>query len=232
MNVPSLQRLTLLSLLFHLSFFVAAFLILKQTSHFVMPSPYTVNLVDADAAKKEGGGAPRVLQQLPEQAPQVVKKPQTQVLPKETSTAQKAKVTKKEEEQLVSERIAALKAQKNIEKIVNLRNVISLKKTGGDGKPDSSPGSPGKGEGSIMGDYYSRITKEIWQHWVFPETGDKNLEAIISIRITKDGSVQITRIEKSSGNSLFDRSALRAITKAAPLTHPPYEMEIGVRFYP
>jgi colicin import membrane protein len=232
MNAPSLQRLTILSLLFHFSFFVAAFLILKQSSHFVMPSPYIVNLVDADAKKKEGGGAPEVLKQPPEQPLQAVKKPQAQALPKEKSTTQKPKITSKVEEQLLSERIAALKAQKNIEKIVNLRNVVSLKKTGGDGRADASPGTQGKGEGSIMADYYSRITKEIWQHWVFPETGDKNLEAIISIRIMKDGSVQISRIEKSSGNPLFDRSALRAITKATPLPHPPYEMEIGVRFYP
>ena len=81
-------------------------------------------------------------------------------------------------------------------------------------------------------DYYARITKEIWQQWIFPETGDKNLEAIISIRIMRDGTVQVSRVEKSSGNSLFDKSALRAISKASPVTPPPHEMEIGVRFYP
>jgi len=44
--------------------------------------------------------------------------------------------------------------------------------------------------------------------------------------------VKDARIEKPSGNVLFDRSALRAIAKASPVTPPPYEMEIGVRFYP
>ena len=38
-------------------------------------------------------------------------------------------------------------------------------------------------------------------------------------------------IEKSSGNLLFDRSATKAISKASPLSPPPVEMEIGVRFY-
>jgi colicin import membrane protein len=84
----------------------------------------------------------------------------------------------------------------------------------------------------VEADYYTKITKEIWQQWVFPETGDKNLEAIISIRIMRDGAVLISRVEKSSGNSLFDKSAVRAISKASPVTPPPREMEIGVRFYP
>ncbi|MCX5719973.1 MAG: energy transducer TonB, partial [Nitrospirae bacterium] len=74
--------------------------------------------------------------------------------------------------------------------------------------------------------------KEIWQQWVFPDTGHKDLETIISIKIRKDGTITAQKIEKSSGNLIFDRSAIKAITKANPLSPPPYEMEIGVRFYP
>ena len=53
-----------------------------------------------------------------------------------------------------------------------------------------------------------------------------------AIKILKDGTTIVQNIEKSSGNSLFDRSALKALAKASPLPPPPYEMEIGVRFYP
>ncbi|MDP2753115.1 MAG: energy transducer TonB, partial [Nitrospirota bacterium] len=60
----------------------------------------------------------------------------------------------------------------------------------------------------------------------------KDLEAIISIKIKRDGAITAQRIEKSSGNTLFDRSAIKALAKASPLSPPPYEMEIGVRFYP
>jgi TonB family protein len=55
---------------------------------------------------------------------------------------------------------------------------------------------------------------------------------VVSIRILKNGTLQVLNIERSSGIPLFDRSALRAITKASPVTPPPQEMEIGVRFYP
>jgi colicin import membrane protein len=83
-----------------------------------------------------------------------------------------------------------------------------------------------------MDAYYAKVAQDIWQNFAFPKTENKNLEAIISIKILRDGSLHVNRIEKSSGNSLFDRSALRAIAKASPVTPPPYEMEIGVRFYP
>ena len=60
----------------------------------------------------------------------------------------------------------------------------------------------------------------------------KNLEAIISIRVFMDGTVVVQRIEKSSGNAFFDKSAMKAIAKASPLSPSPHEMEIGVRFFP
>ncbi len=77
-----------------------------------------------------------------------------------------------------------------------------------------------------------KISEEIRQQWNWPAFGQKNLEAIIAIRIMKDGTISIQKIEKSSGNSFFDKSAIKALTKASPLSPPPYEMEMGVRFYP
>ncbi len=224
MSRPSLQRLTVLSLIFHLTFFLAVFVAVKHSGRFVMPSPYVVNLVGSEG-RSEGKSERKSDTQTVEQA-------RTPAPVKESSTpVQKPRAVNKKEEQYVSERIAALQAKKKIEKIVNLRNVISLK-GGGEGKPSPPQGAAAKGGGSGIDDYYAKVTKAIWQNWIFPETSDKGLEAIISIRIMRDGAVQVTRIEKSSGNGLFDRSALRAITKANPVPPPPYEMEIGVRFYP
>jgi len=67
---------------------------------------------------------------------------------------------------------------------------------------------------------------------VYPDIGKKDIEAIVSVRILKDGTAIPQKMEKSSGNALFDRSAWRAVAKASPLPPPPQEMEIGVRFYP
>jgi len=225
MSGPSLQRLAVLSTVFHLTFFLAVFFAAKHSGRFVMPSPYVVNLVGSEEkpeGKTEGRADTRAVEQ---------KETQSQALTKETkSAAGKAKRVGKAQEKRVSEQIAALEAKKKIQKLAELRNIISLKGSG-EGKP-ASRGTEGKGGGQRVDEYYAKVTKAIWQNWIFPETSDKNLEAIISIRIMKDGFVQVTRIEKSSGNGLFDRSALRAIAKASPVTPPPYEMEIGVRFYP
>jgi len=212
-----------------------------------MPSPYVVNLVGSEI-RAEGNGAHAVNKatgpQVPDTRPQ---KEKSAVSP----MREQKKLTRNEEQQ-VQERIDALKAKKTVEKIAKLRNIISLKGSGSEGKAGGkaegkaggkaegkaggkagvSQRTAGRGEGSVEADYYAKITNEIWQQWIFPETGDKNLEAIISIRIMRDGAVQISRVEKSSGNSLFDKSALRAISKASPVTAPPHEMEIGVRFYP
>lgn len=220
---PSLQRLTLLSLAFHLIFFLATFLVIKQSGRFVMPSPYVVNLVGSDV-RTEGKSETQSVSHA--RIPPAKKENKTPV-----DKTEKTKSVSKAEEQHVSDRIAALQAKKKIEKLVNLRNVISLKGSG-EGKPASSAGAAGKGGGPLVDDYYSKITRDIWQNWVFPDTGNKDLEAIISIKILRDGSLHVNRIEKSSGSGLFDRSALRAIAKASPATPPPYEMEIGVRFYP
>ncbi len=225
MKEPSLQRTTALSFIIHITLLSAAFLVLRQTNHFVMPSPYIVSLVGSDVLSKntevEGGDKSEVSEH-----------PATHV-----ETAKKSpdkKLSEKKEEQYASERIAAIEAKRKIERIVKLRNIISLKGRGSAGDTIKQTSRPaGKiGKGSILDGYYLKITREIWQQWVFPDLGDKNLEVIISIKITKDGTVTANKIEKSSGNPLFDRSALRAINKASPLSAPPYEMEIGVRFYP
>jgi colicin import membrane protein len=206
-----------------------------------MPSPYVVNLVGSEI-RAEGNSAQAVVNRASE--PQVPDSPPKKESPAISPIREQKKLTKNEERQ-VQEQIAALKVKKDMQRRAELRkDIISLKGTGAEGKSGgkaegksggkagASHRTVGRGEGSVEADYYAKITKEIWQQWIFPETGNKNLEAIVSIRIMRDGAVQISRVEKSSGNSLFDKSALRAISKASPVTPPPHEMEIGVRFYP
>ncbi|MBI5098857.1 MAG: TonB C-terminal domain-containing protein [Nitrospirae bacterium] len=93
------------------------------------------------------------------------------------------------------------------------------------------PGIPGAVQSMKSDSYYSLITRKIWSEWIYPETGSAGLEVIIAVKLDREGKVISHEIEKSSGNSLFDRSALKAISKASPLPPPPVEIEIGVRFY-
>lgn len=210
MREPSLQRTTVLSLTIHLTAIFITILILKQSNTIVIPSPYVVSLVSP--ANLEASHEKLDLK--------------TSVLSHTQPISEEETIRTKE---MKEEKIAAIEAKKKIEKIVKLRSIISLK--AGEKNPDKVSNIT-QGAGTLFDDYYAKIIDEIRQQWIFPDSGQKNIEAIISIKILKDGTITNQKVEKSSGNTLFDRSALKAIAKANPLTPPPYEMEIGVRFYP
>jgi TonB family protein len=224
MREPSLQKTTALSFVLHLTAFLIAVLVLKQSDHIVFPSPYTVSLVGPDVLERIERGRNM-------NAPNILKNPVgLSNIPKKNVQD----IVKYED--MVEGKINAIAAKKKIEKIIRLRSSIStiipLKSSGDNLKVNAQTAANSMGKGTIFSNYYSKIRKEIWQQWVFPDTGKKDLEAIVSIRILKDGTIISQRIEKSSGNPLFDRSAIKALAKASPLPPPPYEMDIGVRFYP
>ncbi len=221
MKEPSLQKTTALSFALHLSLLLIALLVLRQSNHFVIPSAYVVSLVSPKElkgiARKENVEATKTLKgtSVTENIPEKVTK----------------RVTEKEEEN-AEERIAAIAAKRRVERLMKLRSMLSLKASSNDKKDSSEQTSVYAGKGTLFDDYYEKIRKEIWQQWAFPDTGQKNLETIISIKVMKDGTIFVQKIEKSSGNIFFDRSAIKALTKASPLSPPPYEMEIGIRFFP
>ena len=138
------------------------------------------------------------------------------------------KVTTKEASE-VNDRIAALEAIKKIETMQRLREVVTVSATKGTGESKALRSNSGRSRGA---DYLSLIGSKIHQKWVFPERTDKDLLAIIDIRIARNGDVTVMGFEKKSGNVLFDRAAIRAITSASPLPPPSTEMGIGLKFTP
>lgn len=90
----------------------------------------------------------------------------------------------------------------------------------------------GLGEDDGLVSYYSLIAQTIEQGWVYPGRNISGLEAIISITINKDGEIIIQEIKKSSGDVLYDRSAIKAITNASPLPPPPegFDTDIELLF--
>lgn len=89
--------------------------------------------------------------------------------------------------------------------------------------------------------YFRQLDERIRSNWTVPAIamGDKeNLIVQLRIVIEQDGRVSLVRMEKTSGNSYFDDSVLRAINKASPLPIPPEQLrggedhyEVGFRFY-
>ena len=79
--------------------------------------------------------------------------------------------------------------------------------------------------------YHALIFQEIQSQWIHSNFAARDLEAIISFKMDKNGKVISHKIERSSGNYLFDLSAVKAILKASPLPPHPVEREVEVRFH-
>ena len=153
----------------------------------------------------------------------------TKPLPKADMSLETDKAISKEIERIralreLSKQKKKKEEAKNHEIEVIRQNILGSASRGPGGIPSSlqSTGSDA---------YYGLITRKIWSEWIYPEYDSSGLEVVISIKIDSQGKVISQEIEKSSGNVLFDRSAVKAISKASPLPPPPVEMEIGVRFY-
>jgi colicin import membrane protein len=224
MRGPSLQKSTALSAALHFTFLLAAALILKQSSSLVIPSPYVVSLVSQM-------NSPQGLSTTGTMASDRAETGTAEPLRQHAAPGKDEKADRTRIEDSLSE----LKAKKKLKDMAEFRSKV-LEIKGAEGKAQRLNAAQKSGgastQGSLFDSYYAKITSQIWQEWICPDMGDKNLETVIAVKIAKDGSVTVQKIEKGSGNALFDRSALRAIAKASPVAPPPYEMEIGMRFFP
>ncbi|MDI6801602.1 MAG: cell envelope integrity protein TolA [Thermodesulfovibrionales bacterium] len=209
-----------LSIVLHLLVFASSIILVRNQGH--MPRiPYVVSIVDEPITTSSNSD--NIEKEIPDSK-------ETRKEPVAVKTQDRFK---KNEEHIVSERIAALKAKKKLEKVAAIRRTIDVNRQKNDplhSVKATQSGSEQKMSGEK--DYYSLVEGKIKQNWVYPESLDRELETIITIKISKDGSITIRAIEKSSGNRLFDRSVIGAIAKAGPFPPPPNEMEIGVRFRP
>lgn len=230
MKGPSLQRSAALSAGLHVTFFLLSFLVLRQSNSVVMPSPYVVSLVSPGRAASRVNVAPPTESGAREATagPAVTEN-------KETKTRVDEKTAQKE----IEDSIAAIKAKEKIKKKQNefdkiKRELAAIRAGGGKAGTQSRqhPAAAGPAQGPGQGSYVDRVAGEIHDEWQWPDYMKKDLEAVISIRIQRDGTISQMKFEKKSGDRLFDRSVAQAIAKASPVTPPPYEMEIGVRFYP
>jgi colicin import membrane protein len=103
-------------------------------------------------------------------------------------------------------------------------------------------GPPGGADGAQVGLarrlYYTEIWNAIRRQWALPEfLKAQKLETVLVIVVRRDGKVLDLRVERSSGNEIFDESARRAVRKAEPLPsfpaiYSPVQEEIGLRFRP
>jgi len=96
--------------------------------------------------------------------------------------------------------------------------------------PGLSLGEPAIGSAGVTGleggdfpytIYIERMLDLIGKRWFRPDIGGAPKTQIYFV-IQRDGSVGDARVETSSGSSVFDRAALRAVVEASPLPPLPF----------
>ena len=95
-----------------------------------------------------------------------------------------------------------------------------------------------KGGHTATGIYHGILAATVQQNWVFNERlaklsklskDEPRLEVRVVIKIMENGDLEDIWIETKSGNNFLDKSAIRAIKKAAPF--PPLPRELQLKFY-
>ena len=130
---------------------------------------------------------------------------------------------------------------------------LAAGKAAAGGGAASSAAQTGSGSGSGSGSgpsggitvdenlkrYLIAVNSQIQEHWVLPEmqSWKENIEAIVIIRVRRDGVVVERSFKKKSDNVYFNQFVEKTLKLSSPL--PPFpiginqpEMEIGLKFRP
>ena len=106
--------------------------------------------------------------------------------------------------------------------------------------PDTAPTRQELGAGAAVGatalsdvddGYLVRVQQKIGRRWAptpASALGQKYVTTVVSFRIRPDGQVEMPAVSESSGLSVFDRQALRAVIDASPLPPLPPRYPDGV----
>jgi protein TonB len=90
------------------------------------------------------------------------------------------------------------------------------------GRPDGSP--QGTGRVTVEVDfpyawYIQAVHRKISQHW--DDQAREGSQPVIVFEIGRNGQVGRVKVEKTSGNALYDQAAMRAIQNANPFPNLP-----------
>jgi hypothetical protein len=108
-----------------------------------------------------------------------------------------------------------------------------------DGPAAASGSSGGIEVDLMMKQYYAAVYQRIQSHWFLPplQDWDKDLEAIMVIRVQKNGRISRMFFEKKSNNIYFNQFLDKTVRDSEPLPPLPEKLneqslEVGLRFTP
>ncbi len=189
------------------------------------PQPQSAQLLEKERPKAVEQPKPREIPKPEEpkrpELPRPVQKPIKPEPPKEEQRQLLAKSEPRPTAEEVDLERQRLEAIKEIERRIRERQIEAQ--------------SPQEPKGAAFDLYLSQLQERIRSFWVIPEgLLREDVKAIIRVRIDPQGRLLSAELEKSSGDKVFDRSALQAVKKAEPFPPPPggQTMEVGLVFRP
>ena len=73
--------------------------------------------------------------------------------------------------------------------------------------------------------YLRQIQQKVSERWRAPTSGGTSQRSVVLFEILRDGRIKDPIVEQTSGDSLFDQSALRAIMEASPFPPLPQDFK-------
>jgi TonB family protein len=217
---PGIYKMIIFSLVAHFIIITIFLVSIPSASrHLTFGPVYSVSLASPDVVllKNQGSSSAKDFGSLGETASSIIYK-------KEISRSATTPVKKEDTGRF------------NVEKALN---AIKQKES-----TSATSASTGTSTGATSGvtqhnEYIGVVWDKIQRNWTFPPSlmPKGNIEAIIAVRIARNGGVELVSFEKRSGNRYFDDAALKAVKKSSPF--PPFpgrfandSIEIGIRFHP
>ncbi len=131
-----------------------------------------------------------------------------------------------------------LRKEKTAEEL-QAEKASALAKLRDDAALSRKPNSGGaEGSGLALQKYRSMVQAAVRRHYALPEAynlRNAELSVVIAIVVNERGDLVSTKIEKPSGDSVFDELAFEAVKKSAPLPKPPADQAgewIHLKFSP
>ena len=217
------HNMIFLSLAIHLIVITIILISIPTTSrHLTFGTAYSVQLVGSEVIlpTHDSSGLKDILQSNEATNPIIIKRKITSI----ASTPVKNQETNK----------------LNIEKAVSaIRQKEHVKSKNNEVASSSGPAKISDAEiNAQTNEYIAVVWSRVKPNFTMPQSllPEKNITAIIDVRIARSGALEYAGFEKRSGNRFFDDSALRAVKKSSPFPPLPYwimdkSIEIGIRFH-
>jgi colicin import membrane protein len=233
-------KMILLSLVFHMGLFSTIFFVPEPApSRRIRGTVYEVQLVEMPAGRvsRKGTTAPVRREKGVSASKKAVptkriitpeKKTKPVVIAKRTLKAKKKEAAKpkKAPSNLIDQAVSRIEKKVKTEDGDHLNRALSRLET--KAKQGTGREQAGRGAGAggfVMTWYQMEVENRIKSHWSYPVAltrpeVQKDLEAIVMLKVEKSGRILKTWFSKKSSDSIFDHSVLKAIERSDPL--PPF----------